>query len=129
MYDKYLQYAGYQLTDEFAGNNDAALGIATVTGNGKIVIASVARNSAAWIDGLNVNDEIKAINGNTVTTIEGLLTDKNPGDKLIFNITRDGLPMTVPVTLVKSTRVKYKIEELTDITQQQHVVRKKWLKL
>jgi len=128
-YNKYLRYAGYKLTDELAGNNDPALGITTATANGKIAITSVARHSAAWIDGLNVNDEVKAINGVPVTTLEGLLTDKNPGDQLIFTINRDGLLLTIPVTLLKSTRVKYKIEELPDVTQQQHVVRKKWLKL
>jgi predicted metalloprotease with PDZ domain len=128
-YNKYLKYAGYKLTDDLADRNDPALGIATSTTNGKIFIASVARGSASWIDGLNVNDEITSIDGNTVTTLDGILNDKNVGDKLTFNINRDGLPMIIPVTLLKSTRVKYKIEALPGASAQQLTVRKKWLKL
>jgi predicted metalloprotease with PDZ domain len=128
-YDRYLQYAGYKLTNELSDSNDPSLGISTAIANGKIIIVAVARNSAAWVDGLNVNDEINAINGNTVTNLDGLLNNKNPGDKLTFTISRDGLLMTIPVTLLKSTRVKYKIEALPDISPQQLIVRKKWLKL
>jgi len=128
-YNKYLQYAGYRLTDELANNNDPALGIATVTQNGKLLVFGVTRNTAAWVDGLNVNDEIVAIDGNPVTNLDGILNGKNPGDKLVFSIRRDGLPMTITVNLLKSTRIKYKIEEQSDASEKQLTVRKKWLKL
>ncbi|MDB5010194.1 MAG: peptidase [Mucilaginibacter sp.] len=128
-YNKYLQYAGYKLTDELAGTNDPALGINTVTNNGKIIITTVLRESAAWKDGLNVNDEITAINGDEVTSLEGILNGKKPGDKLIFNINRDGLPMVIQVTLLKNARVKNKITALSNVTEQQLTVRKKWLRL
>ena len=54
-YNKYLSYAGYRLTDELTGNNDPALGAVTVASNGKIFVTGIIRNSAAWIDGINVN--------------------------------------------------------------------------
>jgi len=63
-YDKYLGYAGYHLTDELAGNNDPNLGIITTTNNGKIVVSNVIRGTAGWIDGINVNDELTAVDGN-----------------------------------------------------------------
>jgi predicted metalloprotease with PDZ domain len=128
-YNKYLQYAGYKLTDELAGQNVPALGFATTTANGKVFITAIARGSSAWVDGLNVNDEITGIDGNSAASLDGILNDKNPGDKLTFKINRDGLPMVLSVTLLKSTRVKYKIEELQEATPQQLVVRKKWLKI
>lgn len=127
-YNKYLRYAAYKLSNELAGRNDPSLGISTTTTNNKIVIAAVTRNSAAWVAGLNVNDEITAINGENVTSLDGILSDKNPGDKLSISITRDGLPKIISVTLIKSTRVNYTIEPLRKTDEKQLTVRKKWLK-
>jgi predicted metalloprotease with PDZ domain len=126
---KYLGYAGYQVKDEFAGNNDPALGVATVTSNGKIFVTGVARNSAAWVDGINVNDEIVSIDTVKVTDMNTILNGKKPGDKVSVSVLRDGLPLTLPVTLLKKTQVKYKIESVPQPTDQQMLVRKKWLSL
>ena len=128
-YEKYLNFAGYHLNDEFAGNNDPALGITSVNNNGKIIVTSVARNSAAWIDGLNVNDEITAIDSAKVSDLSAVINAKKPGDKIIISILRDGLPIDLPVTLLKRSQVKYKIETLQQPTDQQLLVRKKWLSL
>ena len=128
-YSGYLALAGYKLTNELAANNDPALGIGLVSGTNRVIVASVARGSAAWIDGINVNDEITAIDGVTLTTPIGLIAGKKPGDKIMVTVLRDGLTYTLPVILLKSPRVRYKIEELPKVTAQQLSVRKKWLTL
>jgi predicted metalloprotease with PDZ domain len=128
-YDKYLGYAGYHLTDEFAGNNDPNLGIVTATANGKITVSAVIRGTAAWNDGVNVNDEITAIDGNKVTDMSTILTGKKVGDKMSIDVLRDGVPLNLPVTLLKKTQIKYRIDSLASPTAQQLEVRKKWLKL
>ena len=128
-FNKYLGYAGYQVTDEFAGTNEPALGVATSTGNGRIFVTGVSRNSAAWIDGLNVNDEILSIDSVKVTDMSTVLNGRKPGDKINISILRDGLPMTLPVTLLKRPTIKYKIESAAQPTDQQMLVRKKWLSL
>jgi predicted metalloprotease with PDZ domain len=128
-YDKYLGYAGYHLMDELAGNNDPSLGVVTVTNNGKITVSNVARGTAAWIDGINVNDEITAIDGNKLTDMNTALNGKKPGDKISVSVLRDGLPLTLPITLLKKTQVKYRIDSLAAPTTQQLEVRKKWLRL
>ena len=128
-YDKYLGYAGYHLTDELAGNNDPNLGVITSSTNNKIVVTNVVRGTAAWIDGINVNDEITAIDGNKVTDISTVLNGKKPGDKINVSVIRDSLPLTLPVTLLKKTQVKYKIDSLASPTPKQLEVRKKWLRL
>ena len=128
-FEKYLGYAGYHLTDEFAGNNDPALGVATTTGGSKIFVTGVTRNSAAWHDGINVNDEITSIDSVKVTDMGTVLNGKKPGDKINVAVLRDGLPLTIPVTLLKKTQVKFKIESVTQPTEQQLLVRKKWLSL
>lgn len=128
-YDKYLGYAGYHLVDELAGNNDPALGVNTGTANGKITVTSVMRGSAAWVDGINVGDEITAIDSNKVTDISTILNGKKPGDKINVAVLRDGLPLTLPVTLLKKTQIKYRIDSVPQPTEQQLLVRKKWLTL
>jgi predicted metalloprotease with PDZ domain len=128
-YGEYLHHAGYRLTDELAGNNDPNLGVITTSTNNKIVVTHVLRGTAAWIDGLNVNDEITAVDSVKVTDMSTILNGKKPGDKISVSVLRDGLPLTLPVTLLKKTQVKYKIESVDSPSEQQLVVRKKWLKL
>jgi len=128
-YNKYLGYAGYKLSDELAGTNDPSLGIMLANNNGKKIVTNVLRGSAGWIDGINVNDEIVAIDGNQITDINTLLEGKKTGYKISVSVIRDGLPLTLPVTLLRSQRVKYKIDELSNANPQQLAVRKKWLNL
>jgi len=128
-YNHYLGYAGYKITDEMAGSNDPTLGIALANNNGKKIVTAVLRGSAGWIDGINVNDELTAIDGQPIADPATMLIGKNVGDKVSITVSRDGLPITLPVTLLRNNRVKYKIEELPYATPQQLLVRKKWLKL
>ncbi len=128
-YNHYLGFAGYKLTDELASSNDAALGIATIPNIQRVVVTAVARNSAAWISGINVNDEIIEIDGEPVSDATKLINGKKPGKQINVTVIRDGINMDIPVTLLKSTKVKYKIEELPNPTAEQLTVRKKWLTL
>jgi len=128
-YNKYLDYAGYQLTDEAAGTNDPSLGIMTASTGGKILVTNVLRDGTAWVDGINVNDEIVSVDGTPVTDANNILTNKKVGDKLSITITRDGLSLVLPVTLLRNALVKYKIETVATPSAQQLKVRNKWLKL
>jgi predicted metalloprotease with PDZ domain len=128
-YNKYLGYAGYQVIDEAAGSNEPSLGIITVTNGGKIFVTSVLRDGTAWVDGINVNDEIVSVDGAPVKDANSILVDKKMGDKLSITINRDGLSLILPVTLLKNSLVKYKIETVTNPSAQQMKVRNKWLKL
>lgn len=128
-YDHYLAFAGYKLTDELAGSNDPALGITIIPNIPRLIVATVARGSAAWIDGINVNDEIISIDSQPVAEVGQLLNGKKVGDKINVTVVRDGIPIEIPVTLLKNTKVKYKVEELPNPDTQQLMVRKKWLTL
>ena len=128
-YNKYLGYAGYKLTDELANSNDPTLGINIANNNGKKIVNGILRGSAAWIAGINVNDELTAIDGEPITDIATMLNGKKPGDKISVTVNRDMLPITLQVTLLRNDRVKYKLEELPNATPEQLGVRKKWLKL
>jgi len=128
-YNKYLGYAGYQLTDEAAGTNEPSLDIMTANTGGKMLVTNVLRDGTAWVDGINVNDEIVSVDGTPVTDAGSILANKNVGDKLSITISRDGLSLVFPVTLLKNSLVKYKIETVVNPSAQQLKVRSKWLKL
>ncbi|RYY36030.1 MAG: M61 family peptidase [Sphingobacteriaceae bacterium] len=125
---KYLGYAGYSITNELEGTNVPSLGIATAKGD-RVIVTTVARNGSAWVDGINVNDEITAIDGSPVTDLPGLINSKKVGDKINVTVVRDGKQLVLPVTLLKANRARYKIEPMDNATEKQLAVRKKWLKL
>ncbi|WP_248282079.1 M61 family metallopeptidase [Mucilaginibacter robiniae] len=127
-YNHYLGYAGYQVVNDYANTNNPTLGIKMVSFNGRLKVAAVLRGSAAWIDGINVNDELMAIDGNPITDANNLLPGKHVGDKVTVSLLRDGLPMEVPITLLKDQQVKYRIISVNNVTPQQLTVRNKWLK-
>jgi len=128
-YNKYLGYAGYSIVDDNAAKNDPALGVISSTANNKITITSVVRNGSAWISGINAKDEITAIDGHNITDTTAILKGNKPGDKITITLNRDGLPLMLPVTLLKDPTVKYKITPLENVSAQQQKVRDKWLKL
>jgi predicted metalloprotease with PDZ domain len=128
-YDQYLGYAGYKLTDEQAASNDPTLGIAIGNNNGKKIVTAVLRGGAAWVDGINVDDELTAIDGVPLANPADMFAGKKPGDHINVTVMRDGLPLTLPVTLLRNNRVNFKVEALPNPTAQQLVVQKKWLAL
>jgi len=128
-YKKYLAYAGYAIVDEDADKNEPSLGITTATANEKMTVNSVLRDGSAWVSGINVKDQITAIDGHEITDTTAILKDKKPGDEITLTLNRDGLPHTLPVTLLRNPTVKYRIITLDNISAQQQKVRDKWLKL
>jgi predicted metalloprotease with PDZ domain len=128
-YNKYLAYAGYRAVDEYADMDVVDLGVRMVMANGKLRVSAVLRGTSAWVDGINVNDELVSIDGVPATDPKTLIADKKVGDKINVVVMRDGLQRTLPVTLLKSTMVKYSIQSRTDLTPQQIAVRNKWLKI
>ncbi len=128
-YDKYLGYAGYKAVDEYAGLEGPDLGIRMVLVNGKLRISGVLRGTSAWVDGLNVNDELASIDGVPATDPKTLMLNKRVGEKISVVVMRDGQMLTIPVTLLQNKQVKYHIESMSSLSPQQEVVRKKWLKL
>ncbi len=129
-YNKYLAYAGYKAVDEYAGLNLPDLGIRMLPlAVGKYKVSSVLRGTSGWADGINVNDELVSVDGVPVTDPKTIIAGKQVGDKIQVAVIRDGLPLTLPVTLLKTVMVKYRIESLTGLTPQQIAVRKKWLKI
>ena len=128
-YNEYLQLAGYCLKDKQADKITLGLGVHTRYLNNKLLISHVLRDSPAWIVGLNVNDQLIAINGEPITETDRIFEGKVPGDDITLTVNRDGIAMDFTLTLYRNPEVKYEIEELPNITELQQSVRAKWLKL
>lgn len=128
-YATYFGYAGLSVQDQAAQNNEPYLGASASLKEGKLTVSYVARNSPAWNGGLNVNDEIIAVNGNRVSEIEKTIATKKPGDKIEVLISRDSLIKTINLTLIKNPDKKYTIQSKDIATPAQIAVRKKWLSL
>lgn len=126
-YNQYFIYAGLKLLNKDAENKDAYLGVQTSLSNGKTIITGVVRGSAAWNDGLNVNDEIIAVDGFRVDDLSRLMGMKKVGDKVKCLISRDGVIQTIDVTLGKNTTVRYKLDKIENPSAEQTAVYKKWL--
>lgn len=136
-YNLHLGHAGLSLVNENEGKNEPSLGLTAEVKEGKLIINYVMRGSAAWDDGLNVNDEIIAFDGVRVTgatdpsskfnDLDKLVASKKVGDKIPMLITRDGLVKVVDVTLKASALGKFHIEADKDASLEQLAIRKRWL--
>lgn len=135
-YHKYLAYAGLTLVDDAAAGREAYLGASTVLKDGKIMVTNISRQSPAWIAGLNVNDEILAIDGNRINNVadprlsevDKFISGRKAGDKIKILMSRDGLIGEVGVILARNPNRKFRIVSLPNPTEAQLTVRKRWLR-
>ena len=140
-YAKYFGYAGINVTAENATPNKPVTG-AGLTINGGLMVATIARNSTAWEDGLNVNDEIISMDGIDVLSamqhvklpnpalsldILPLVSAKQIGDKLVLKIKRDGLEKEITLILKENPNIRLKQVINENATSLQLAVRKRWI--
>lgn len=127
--DKYLGYVGLDMVNTRVTSFEATLGASTSDVGGRIMVEQVLRNSAAWNGGLNVGDEIIAVNGQRVMSgmIDALEKGSTPGDQWSVIISRDGLLRVLDITLEVDTRVRYQIEKRADATEAEKALYEKWL--
>lgn len=126
-YNTYLKYAGFYLVEQAANPNKPYLGI-TLTKDQK-QIATVARNTAGYEAGLNVNDEIVSINGERVDNALAYVSNLGVNDEVEFLISRDGLLKNIKVKLKASSSKKFQIKQLENTNSKQKAVLEKWLSL
>lgn len=125
----YLHYVGLHMENTRETTFEATLGATTNNAEGRVIVEQVLRNSAAWNGGLNVGDEIIAINGQRVVSgmLEALEKGSVPGDQWSMIISRDGLLRVVDISLEVDTRVRYQIKKRTDATDTEKKLYEKWL--
>lgn len=132
-YGKYYAYAGIEVVNDNAGKMIPFLGATAgrvSVGGGRIIVGSVVRGSGAWNGGLNVNDEVAAIDGAPAEMAldkMSQITSKKVGDVVKVSIVRDGIKQDLNITLTGSEPVRLKATIKEDATPAQMVVRKKWM--
>ncbi|MBY0373270.1 MAG: PDZ domain-containing protein [Bryobacteraceae bacterium] len=128
-YTEALDYFGLRFKED-RPSNKAAIGATTRTDNGRLLVATVPRESAAWSAGLNVDDEILAINGFRVRA-DGLtnrLEAYAPGDKVELLIARRDRLMTLPLELKAESRKSWQLEVRPDASEAQRAALRDWLR-
>lgn len=131
-YDKYFGYAGISIKNQNEGNSIPYIGVASKKTEGRIIISAVSRNSAAWVDGLNVNDEVISVDGVGVEAVlerMPVITSKKPGDVVTVKVKRDGIEKDIKLTLKASPNIKLVAEIEGNATESQVLVRKRWMGL
>lgn len=141
-YKKYLGYAGVDVSTENATPDRPVTGASgQLTNNGTIAITATTRNSAAWIAGLNVNDEVISLDGVTInealTTLKlrssilsldilPVVVKKNIGETLKLKVKRDGIEKEIILTLKANPSVRLKATIMENPTPAQKAVFAKW---
>jgi len=128
-YNIYLNNVGLELVNQLEGRSIPEFGARIV--NHKIM--SVNRGSGAWVAGVNVNDELIAVNGYRIDDLgkelDRILASSNVGDKLRVLVARDGIIKELDVVLSASEKAAYIIRPLSTVTPEQDKLRKIWLSL
>lgn len=128
-YNKYLNNVGLELVNLLADHSIPEFGVRV--SNHKIM--SVNRGSGAWDAGINVNDELIAVNGYRMDDmgkeLDRILSNAKIGDKVHVIVSRDGIIKELDVILSASLKADYLIRPLATVTPEQYKLREIWLSL
>jgi len=127
-YAEVFELAGIQIDSTI--EKSAYLGAKLRQRGGKIMISRVTEGSPAWEAGLNVNDELVAIDGFRVeSTKPDYFNEKIPGDRIVCTISRNGILLDIQLTLgFTPTRIEA-LKQVENPNTSQIVVFEKWLGL
>ena len=127
-YNDYFDAAGLRLVNLNEGTNNASWGATTAMADGRVTVRSVNKGTSAYEAGLNVNDEIIAVDGYRVgEDINQYVTGRSVGEVLELLISRDGKLMLLEIPMLKDTSVRYRLERVANPTKQQQEIYNKWL--
>jgi len=130
-YNKYFGYAGLELMDINKNSKIKNLGITSRTQNGKLIIKRVVYGTPGYNAGLNVNDEIIAVNNFRVdkNLLDKFVKEFTSGSDLDFLLSRDGKLLNIKLKLRNNPYKKFVIKEIPNPTNEQVMVYNKWLRL
>ncbi|MGV3561544.1 M61 family metallopeptidase [Larkinella arboricola] len=127
-YNGFLNPVGLQMIDASASKQDAYIGAMTRFADGKLTVTSVRRDSPAWNNGLNVNDEIISINNLRVgNDLDRILDQYHPGQTVSVQVNRSGQIKTLSMQLTGNPLAAYRIQPVASPTPEQMNLYKKWL--
>ncbi|MBO0935971.1 M61 family metallopeptidase [Fibrella sp. HMF5335] len=134
-YNAYFEPVGLRLvnaaeTPEARQQQGGFLGATARTNpaTNRATITSVRRGSAAELGGLNVGDEVLAIDGATLTEdLTKTLAGRKAGERLKMSVNRGGISREFTVQLTESPLLGYRLEPLANASEKQKALYNKWL--
>ena len=127
-FEDYLYLAGLKLV-----RNDGKLlqtgylGATFSQSGSRLLVSFVERGTAAWEQGLNVNDEILNVDGKEPMQVGDYLAEKLPGDQITFKIIRSGIQREFTIVLGEPTTQTFDLFKIAKPEPQQETVLNKWL--
>jgi predicted metalloprotease with PDZ domain len=128
-YAPYFDKLGLKLLNMNADKADLGLGASFNNSGGKMTVAGILRNTPAWKYGLNVNDELIAVNGARASgDLNPFLANKTAGDTLSVLISRDGFLRELAITLEPYHTFSARIEKVSKPNESQLALLRRWWK-
>lgn len=132
-YDSLLNKVGYTLSKNENESTKQILGIDIRIEEQRVYVKHIKRNTAAWRDGLNVDDEIIAINGERIDPtgrdISTFVEACKPGESLNFCISREGLLRDISIKPEMDIYPSYLLKKVEKRNKKQEERAKIWLSL
>ena len=122
-----LAYAGLTLTSAPL-SAEGTLGANFSNRTGKLLVASVVRDGAAWNTGLSATDEVLLINGAAPSeeTVKALVSSP-VGTDVKLQVRRDGLSRDITLKALPNADRKFTVQPVASPTAAQQKVLTKWL--
>ena len=129
-YETILGYAGLQLSDDMENSTAPYFGARFEDEGQGLIIDRVMRGTTAYEGGLNVEDELIAINGYRIwddKDIERVLETVSIGDSIEVTVARDELIETLSMEVRREPGPDYSIAADPNMTDQQRKILQAWL--
>ncbi|UIR56624.1 peptidase M61 [Sphingobacterium sp. SRCM116780] len=130
-YNDYFNLVGYEIININAESKSLDLGINMNKNDGIQTITAVERGSGAWDGGLNVRDEIIAINGIRLDAkdkeYDYFMQNSVEGDYLNILIARDGKIKELKIQIRSNSKKLFRIQPLENQTEEQKKLAQFWL--
>lgn len=123
----YLSKAGIEMKDANKPD-EVKLGIVQKKNNSNVEISEIFDGASAYAAGLEINDEIIAINGIRVNTknLTGVLSTHKHGDEVEITYSRNGTVRNLKMKILPPLP-KYELKFVDEPTAEQKAVWEKWL--
>jgi predicted metalloprotease with PDZ domain len=122
-FEEYLNKAGLLLVRTDGKIRPSGYLGATFSQSGsRLLVSFVERGTAAWDQGLNVNDEILEVDGKEPMQVRDYLAEKLPGDQVTFKIIRSGIQREFTIVLGESTNQTFDLYKMNKLLPQQEMI-------
>ncbi|MCB0516694.1 MAG: M61 family metallopeptidase, partial [Bacteroidetes bacterium] len=128
-YPKYLSMLGLAVEAETMDPDKVYFGVNTKNEGDNIIVTEVFKDSPAWKAGINVNDELIAVNDYRFkSNLSEMLQNFAQNETVNVLVSRDGILQNIKVTLGSNPRVKLKIFPDQNATSAQKAYFQDWIK-